>query len=51
MAKTPYQEAATEYVREYLEHLLKMEDILSHNLDNRIEHAVKRYLEDNTKDE
>jgi len=50
MEKTKYQEAATDYAREYLEHLLKMEDILSHNTDRRIEHAVKRYMKDKSKD-
>lgn len=46
MAKTKYQETATDYAREYLEELLKMEDILGHNIDSRIELAVKKYMED-----
>ena len=50
MAKTKYQEAATDYAREYLEHLLKMEDILSGELDDRIEHAVKRYMKEKSND-
>jgi len=49
MAKTKYQEVATAYVRDYLEQLLRMEDIVSDGLDRRIENAVKRYMEDKSK--
>ena len=46
MAKTNYQETATQYARQYLDHLLKMEDILSNGIDSRIEDAVKKYMKD-----
>lgn len=49
MAKTKYQEAATDYAHEYLEQLLKMEDVLSSDIDCRIENAVKRYLDNKSK--
>ena len=48
MAKSKYQEAATNYARVYLEQLLKMEDILGSDIDDRIEHAVKKYMESNS---
>ncbi len=47
MAKTKYQEIATDYANEYLEKLLKMEDILGDGIDDRIEKAVKKYMEEN----
>jgi hypothetical protein len=43
MAKTKYQETATEFARDYLEQLLKMEDILGRDLDNSVEHSLKQY--------
>ena len=46
MAKTNYQEAATEYAHEYLEHLLKMEDILGRTAYRCIELIAKRNPED-----
>ena len=46
MAKTKYQEVATDYAHEYLEHLFKMEDILGRPLDGRIELVEKRNPED-----
>ncbi len=46
MAKTKYQEAANDYAREYLEQLLKIEDILGHDIDSRIEDAVRRYMKE-----
>ena len=46
MAKTNYQETATQYARQYLDHLFKMEDILSNGIDSRIEDAVKKYMKD-----
>lgn len=49
MAKTKYQETATDYAREYLEHLLRMEDVLGQELDSRIEEAVKKYMEEMSK--
>ena len=45
MAKTKYQQAATDYAREYLEQLLKTEDVLGNNIDRRVENAVKKYME------
>lgn len=45
MAKTKYQEVATDYAHKYLEHLLKMEDILGPCIDSRIELATKRKSE------
>ncbi|MBQ7509525.1 MAG: hypothetical protein IJT53_01245 [Prevotella sp.] len=47
MTKTKYQEAATDYAREYLEQLLRMEDILSDGLDSRIRDAVKKQMDKN----
>ncbi len=49
MAKTKYQEAATDYAHEYLEKLLKMEDILGDGIEDRIEQAVKKYMDENKK--
>ena len=42
MTKTKYQEVATDYAHEYLEHLLKMEDILGRAADSRFELVDKR---------
>ena len=47
MAKTKYQEAATDYARKYLDELLKMENILGQGLDSRIEEAVAKYMKEN----
>ncbi len=47
MAKTKYQESATDYARKYLDELLKMEDILGDGIDERIEQAIKKYMEKN----
>ena len=49
MTKTKYPETATNYAREYLEQLLKMEDILSDGLDSRIRDTVRKYMEKKSK--
>lgn len=51
MAKTKYQEAATDYARKYLDELLKMENILGQGLDSRIEEAVAKYMKENQEKE
>ena len=45
MAKTIQQVQAKDYVMDYLEHLLKMEDLLDRKLDFHIEQAVRRFME------
>ena len=55
MAKTKYQEAAMEYAKDYLERLLKMEDMVGRNvekkLDKMVEKKVKQYtLKDQDQD-
>lgn len=42
MAKTKYQESAMEYAKDYLERLLDMEDILGHNVNERIDRMVEQ---------
>lgn len=42
MSKTKYQETATNYAREYLKKLLKIEDSLSYDLDNRIKEDARK---------
>ena len=49
MAKTKCQETATHYAHEYLEQLLKMEDILGRDIDSRIKETVKRYMDEKLK--
>lgn len=46
MTKTKYQEAATDYANEYLEQLLKMENVLGSKSDGRNEQAVKKYMDE-----
>ena len=46
MTKTKYQEVATDYAHEYLEHLLKMEDILGRTAGSRNELVTKRNPKD-----
>lgn len=46
MAKTAYQKAATEYAREYLDELLKIEDMLGAGLNSRIDEAVAKYMKE-----
>lgn len=46
MAKTAYQKAATEYAREYLDELLKIEDMLGEGLNSRIDEAVAKYMKE-----
>ena len=51
MAKTKYQEAAMEYAKNYLERLLKMEDLVGRNvekkLDQMVERKIKQYTDKN----
>ena len=46
MAMTAYQKAATEYAREYLDELLKIEDMLGEGLNSRIDEAVAKYMKE-----
>ena len=52
MAKTKYQEAATDYAMDYLEHLLDMEDVLGRNLDKRLDRLLdekfRKYISEKT---
>lgn len=49
MAKTKYQERATDYAHEYLERLLKMEDTWGKGPDSsKNEQAAKRHSEERT---
>ena len=41
MAKTKYQDAAVKYAEEYLERLLKMEDIVGHNVEKKLSKMVE----------
>ena len=36
MAKTKYQEAAMKYAEDYLERILKMEDVVGHNVEKKM---------------
>jgi hypothetical protein len=45
MTKTTQQIQATDYAMNYLEQLLKIEDILDRELDLRIDRAVRKYME------
>lgn len=54
MAKTKYQDAAVKYAEEYLERLLKMEDIVGHNVDKKLSKMVEekfRELQEDQKKE
>jgi HEPN domain-containing protein len=46
MAKTRQQVQAKDYAMDYLEHLLKMEDLLDRKLDFHIEQAVRKYIKE-----
>lgn len=41
MAKTKYQEAAMKYAEDYLERILKMEDLVGHNVKKRLNKMVE----------
>lgn len=41
MAKTKYQEAAMKYAEDYLERILKMEDLVGHNVEKRLNKIVE----------
>ena len=49
MAKTKQQLQALDYAMDYLELLLKMEDTLGDSLNQRIDQAVRKYMESNHK--
>jgi hypothetical protein len=54
MAKTKYQDAAMKYAEEYLERLLKMEDIVGHNVEKKLSKMVEekfRELQEDQKKE
>ncbi|MCR5365922.1 MAG: hypothetical protein K6E67_07270 [Prevotella sp.] len=50
MAKTKQQLKALDYAMDYLEVLLKMEDVVGGSLNQRIDRAVRKYMENNIKD-
>jgi len=41
MAKTKYQEAAIKYAEDYLERILKMEDLVGHNVEKHLNKMVE----------
>lgn len=45
MAKTKYQESAMAYAKNYLERLLDMEDMLGHNVNERIDRMVEQKVQ------
>ena len=47
MAKTKQQLKALDYAMDYLEVLLKMEDVVGGSLNQRIDRAVRKYMENN----
>jgi len=53
MAKTKYQEAATDYAKNYLDTLLELEDYLGRNVEKKIDkivdEKVRRILEKSEK--
>lgn len=54
MAKTKYQDAAMKYAEDYLERLLKMEDIVGHNVEKKLSKMVEekfRELQEDQKKE
>lgn len=42
MAKTKYQDSAMAYAKDYLDRLLDMEDMLGHNVSERIDRMVEQ---------
>ena len=44
MAKTKYQQAGTDYAKNYLEHLLDIEDMLGHDVNERIDKLLDEKL-------
>ena len=54
MAKTKYQDAAMKYAEDYLEQMLKMEDIVGHNVEKKLSKMVEekfRELQEDQKKE
>ena len=49
MAKTKYQETAVKYAEDYLERVLKMEDIVGHNVENKMKKMAEREGKPNNK--
>lgn len=46
MAKNKYQDSSMEYSMWYLEHLLKMEDVMGQKLEEKINELLDRKLRD-----
>ena len=46
MAKTQRQHQAMDYAMDYLERLLRMEDVMGRSIDDRIHQAVRNYMEE-----
>lgn len=42
MTKTKYQEAAMKYAEDYLERILKMEDVVGHNVEKKIKKLAEK---------
>ena len=49
MTKTKYQEAAMKYAEDYLERLLKMEDIIGNNVEKKIKKLAEREVKQSDK--
>jgi hypothetical protein len=49
MAKTKYQETAVKYAEDYLERVLKMEDIVGHNVEKKMKKMAERKGKPNNK--
>ena len=42
MTKTKYQEAAMKYAEDYLERILKMEDMVGHNVEKKLKKMAEQ---------
>ena len=49
MAKTKYQETAVKYAEDYLERVLKMEDVVGHNVEKKMKKMAEREGKPNNK--
>jgi len=49
MTKTKYQEAAMKYAVDYLERILKMEDMVGHNVEKKIKKLAEREVKQSDK--
>ena len=49
MTKTKFQEAAMRYAEDYLERILKMEDMVGHNVVKKIKRLAEREVKQSDK--